>query len=343
MDFDPFEQYGGVGERLDRRWLLVVIQHPVTTEYDEARQQVEETLHASRASTCRHCGSGRTSTPAPTGRPTAYASSARPTTRRTSTSSGTCRPRISSGSLWCRVLVGNSSVGDQGGRVPRCSRGERRHRQPGRERGRNVVNIRHDRHAIMEASENSCPTVASQASTSTATVGGSPNRRRARDVPCLTIDKRLVVLRWLTGASSGSHRHRIRLRRAAQGSAVGSLATSAGATAQASASPYRDHTGLGSGDGRVSAVRSHLPRSATRPPTRTAGSTRGRLPITCERLPRSPNRRRNGRGGAVRRTRKRWWVCFEPHLVRSSGPPVYLGRRRFHRSGLARHVKPKLG
>ena len=47
LDFDPFERYGGVGPREDlSKGYLVVMQHPVTTEYDEARKQVEETLHA---------------------------------------------------------------------------------------------------------------------------------------------------------------------------------------------------------------------------------------------------------------------------------------------------------
>ena len=47
MDFDPFAKYGGVGPKADlSRGYLVVMQHPVTTEYDEARQQVEETLYA---------------------------------------------------------------------------------------------------------------------------------------------------------------------------------------------------------------------------------------------------------------------------------------------------------
>jgi UDP-hydrolysing UDP-N-acetyl-D-glucosamine 2-epimerase len=46
---NPFEKYGGVGERLDlNRGYLMVLQHPVTTEYDEARFQVEETLYAVR-------------------------------------------------------------------------------------------------------------------------------------------------------------------------------------------------------------------------------------------------------------------------------------------------------
>jgi len=47
MDFDPFVKYGGVGESPDlSKGYLVVMQHPVTTEYDEARQQVDETLYA---------------------------------------------------------------------------------------------------------------------------------------------------------------------------------------------------------------------------------------------------------------------------------------------------------
>jgi UDP-hydrolysing UDP-N-acetyl-D-glucosamine 2-epimerase len=47
MDFDPFQKYGGVGPTTDlSNGYLVVLQHPVTTEYDEARHQVEETLYA---------------------------------------------------------------------------------------------------------------------------------------------------------------------------------------------------------------------------------------------------------------------------------------------------------
>jgi UDP-hydrolysing UDP-N-acetyl-D-glucosamine 2-epimerase len=47
LDFDPFAKYGGVGPRADlSNGYLVVMQHPVTTEYDEARMQVDETLYA---------------------------------------------------------------------------------------------------------------------------------------------------------------------------------------------------------------------------------------------------------------------------------------------------------
>ena len=49
MDFEPFEKYGGVGPTTDlSKGYLVVMQHPVTTEYEEARHQVDETLYAVR-------------------------------------------------------------------------------------------------------------------------------------------------------------------------------------------------------------------------------------------------------------------------------------------------------
>jgi UDP-hydrolysing UDP-N-acetyl-D-glucosamine 2-epimerase len=49
MDFDPFQKYGGVGPKADlSNGYLVVMQHPVTTEYEEARHQVEETLYAAK-------------------------------------------------------------------------------------------------------------------------------------------------------------------------------------------------------------------------------------------------------------------------------------------------------
>jgi UDP-hydrolysing UDP-N-acetyl-D-glucosamine 2-epimerase len=49
MDFDPLERYGGVGPALDLSGgYIVVMQHPVTTEYAEARRHVEETLRAVR-------------------------------------------------------------------------------------------------------------------------------------------------------------------------------------------------------------------------------------------------------------------------------------------------------
>jgi len=47
IDFDPFELYGGVGDRLElSEDYLIVMQHPVTTEYDLAQRHIWETLHA---------------------------------------------------------------------------------------------------------------------------------------------------------------------------------------------------------------------------------------------------------------------------------------------------------
>lgn len=47
LNFDIFTKYGGVGEKLDlSKGYLIVVQHPVTTEYGLARQHVTETLYA---------------------------------------------------------------------------------------------------------------------------------------------------------------------------------------------------------------------------------------------------------------------------------------------------------
>ncbi len=47
LDFNPYEKYGGVGRTIDlEHGYLVVMQHPVTTEYELARQQITETLYA---------------------------------------------------------------------------------------------------------------------------------------------------------------------------------------------------------------------------------------------------------------------------------------------------------
>lgn len=47
LDFDPFKKYKGVGEAINYQdGYLVVMQHPVTTEYEQSRTQITETLHA---------------------------------------------------------------------------------------------------------------------------------------------------------------------------------------------------------------------------------------------------------------------------------------------------------
>ncbi|EGV44241.1 UDP-N-acetylglucosamine 2-epimerase (hydrolyzing) [Bizionia argentinensis JUB59] len=47
LDFDPYQKYGGVGAQPDlSQGYLVVMQHPVTTEYQDSRRHIEQTLKA---------------------------------------------------------------------------------------------------------------------------------------------------------------------------------------------------------------------------------------------------------------------------------------------------------
>ena len=47
LDFDPIEKYGGVGVKINwEAGYVVVMQHPVTTEYKEAKSQIQKTLGA---------------------------------------------------------------------------------------------------------------------------------------------------------------------------------------------------------------------------------------------------------------------------------------------------------
>jgi UDP-hydrolysing UDP-N-acetyl-D-glucosamine 2-epimerase len=47
LDFDVYEKYGGVGSSPDlSNGFIIVMQHPVTTEFHDARKQVAETLYA---------------------------------------------------------------------------------------------------------------------------------------------------------------------------------------------------------------------------------------------------------------------------------------------------------
>jgi UDP-hydrolysing UDP-N-acetyl-D-glucosamine 2-epimerase len=49
INFDPFEKYGGVGSGFDLKdGYLVIMQHPVTTEHELARQHIMETLYAAK-------------------------------------------------------------------------------------------------------------------------------------------------------------------------------------------------------------------------------------------------------------------------------------------------------
>lgn len=47
LQFDPYQKYGGVGPTPDYKdGYIVVMQHPVTTEHEQSRKQIEETLYA---------------------------------------------------------------------------------------------------------------------------------------------------------------------------------------------------------------------------------------------------------------------------------------------------------
>jgi UDP-hydrolysing UDP-N-acetyl-D-glucosamine 2-epimerase len=153
LDFDPFVKYGGVGPNTDlSRGYLVVMQHPVTTEYEEARRQVEETLYAVKT----------IGVPVLWFWPNVDAGS-------DGTSKGirVFREREKPDNLhlfrnmfpedFLRLLVhstaivGNSSVAIRECSflgVPAVNVGTR---QQGRERGANVIDVEHDRTAITDA------------------------------------------------------------------------------------------------------------------------------------------------------------------------------------------------
>ena len=47
IDFNPYKKVSGVGEDVDwKNDYLVVLQHPVTTEYDKSRDNIQPTLEA---------------------------------------------------------------------------------------------------------------------------------------------------------------------------------------------------------------------------------------------------------------------------------------------------------
>lgn len=153
IDFDPGDRYLGVGDEIDLSApYLVVLQHPVTTEYDDARAQAWETLHAVEAS----------GLPALWFWPNVDAG-----TDGTSNAIRTFRERHAPQGfhvfknmrpddflrvvLGARALVGNSSVGIRECSflgVPVVNIGSR---QRGRDRGANVVDVEHDRSAIAAA------------------------------------------------------------------------------------------------------------------------------------------------------------------------------------------------
>jgi UDP-hydrolysing UDP-N-acetyl-D-glucosamine 2-epimerase len=153
LDFDPFERYGGVGVRLDvSKGYVVVMQHPVTTEYEGARKQTFETLHAVRDLGLPafwfwpnvDAGSDGTSNAI-----RAFREVERPANIHFFKNfAPTDFLRLIYNS---RCLVGNSSVGIRECSflgVPVVNVGSR---QAGRDRGRNVIDVGYDRAEITRA------------------------------------------------------------------------------------------------------------------------------------------------------------------------------------------------
>lgn len=153
LNFDPFLKYGGVGASVDlSNGYFVVMQHPVTTEYELARKHVFETLHAVREANLPtlwfwpnvDAGSDGTS-----GGIRSFREQETPRNIHFfKNMSPTDFLRLIYNS---RCLMGNSSVGIRESSylgVPVINIGTR---QRGRERGTNVMDVDYDRTQILEA------------------------------------------------------------------------------------------------------------------------------------------------------------------------------------------------
>jgi UDP-N-acetyl-D-glucosamine 2-epimerase, UDP-hydrolysing len=153
LNFDPFAKYGGVGAPMDlTKGYIVVMQHPVTTEYELARNQIVETLHAVRDAGFPallfwpnvDAGSDGTSNGIRSFRETENPTNIHFFKNMTPTDF----LRLIYNS---RCLVGNSSVGIRECSylgVPVVNIGSR---QSGRDRGANVIDAGYDRHEIADS------------------------------------------------------------------------------------------------------------------------------------------------------------------------------------------------
>lgn len=155
LDFDPAEKYGGNGADLDlSNGYLVVMQHAVTTEYRNSRDQITETLHTLHETAIPTVWFWPNEDAGSDGLASgirAYREFNNPGNIRffkNMAPDDFLRLLINS-----RALVGNSSVGIRECSylaVPAINIGSR---QSGRERGGNVVDVGYDRHEIKQAIE----------------------------------------------------------------------------------------------------------------------------------------------------------------------------------------------
>lgn len=153
LNFDPMTKYGGVGSKLDlKSGYLVVMQHPVTTEYGMSRKHIEETLYAVTSLTLPvlwfwpnvDAGADGTSSGIRAFRETQGPKNIR--FFKNMEPEDFLRVLINA-----KCLVGNSSVGIRECAylgVPAVNIGSR---QEGRERGRNVKDVGYEREAILDA------------------------------------------------------------------------------------------------------------------------------------------------------------------------------------------------
>ena len=155
LDFNPFEKYGGVGdlERLMNGY-LVVMQHPVTTEYRLARDQVMQTLeavHQIGMPTLWFWSNVDAGADGTSNGIRSFRETVKPTNMHFfKNMNPTDFLRLLYNS---KCLIGNSSVGIRECSylgVPVVNIGTR---QSGRERGRNVIDVDYDIEQIQSAAE----------------------------------------------------------------------------------------------------------------------------------------------------------------------------------------------
>ena len=156
LNFNPFEKYGGVGD-LEQilNGYLVVMQHPVTTEYKLSREQVTETLeavHRINMPTLWFWSNVDAGADGTSGGIRSFREKVKPTNMHFfKNMNPTDFLRLLYNS---KCLIGNSSVGIRECSylgVPVVNIGTR---QTGRERGRNVADVGHDFNDIQGAIHN---------------------------------------------------------------------------------------------------------------------------------------------------------------------------------------------
>jgi UDP-hydrolysing UDP-N-acetyl-D-glucosamine 2-epimerase len=153
LDFDPFAKYGGVGAPVNlENGYVVVLQHPVTTEYENSRRHITETLYAVKAAELPtlwfwpnvDAGSDGTSKGI-----RAFRELEKPTNFhffKNMEGADFLKLLVNS-----KAIVGNSSVAIRECSflgVPAVNIGTR---QEGRERGPNVIDVAYDRNEILVA------------------------------------------------------------------------------------------------------------------------------------------------------------------------------------------------